>query len=146
MTRRQFVDVNAAPAATREYVAQLKAANPTYWTDEQILITLYAHRENHMAAIENALAPEWEAASQEVFADGNAGWSQIACTAIAMLRERAYDPDPTQAHDPHVDRLVDLIERSLSNGGCSNCGGTVHSTTCRVGRLQAAFIRAQAQE
>lgn len=49
------------------------------------------------------------------------------------------DVDPTQADDPHVDRLVALIEKSLANGGCSNCGGLPHTTTCRVGRLQRAF-------
>lgn len=49
-------------------------------------------------------------------------------------------PDPTQAYDPHVDRLVELITKSLTvEGGCSNCGGMPHSTTCRVGRLQKAF-------
>lgn len=50
-------------------------------------------------------------------------------------------PDQTQAEDIHVDRLVDLIQRSVANGGCSNCGGVPHTTTCRVGRLAAAFQR-----
>jgi hypothetical protein len=48
-------------------------------------------------------------------------------------------PDQTQAEDIHVDRLVDLIQHSLAHGGCSNCGGLPHTTTCRVGRLAAAF-------
>ena len=47
--------------------------------------------------------------------------------------------DPTQALDPHVDRLVALIQHSLAHGGCSNCGGLPHTTTCRVGRLARAF-------
>jgi hypothetical protein len=57
---------------------------------------------------------------------------------VQVLQAQAW-PDPTQAEDPHVDRLVDLIQRSLAYGGCSNCGGLPHSTTCRVGRLAAAF-------
>jgi hypothetical protein len=47
--------------------------------------------------------------------------------------------DPTQAADPCVDRLVALITKSLAAGGCSNCGGLPHTTTCRVGRLASAF-------
>jgi hypothetical protein len=53
-------------------------------------------------------------------------------------------PDPTQADDMHVDRLVRLITASLANGGCSNCGGLPHTTTCRVGRLANAFTASNA--
>lgn len=59
--------------------------------------------------------------------------------AAIRADERAKEPDPTMPDDPHVDRLVALITRSLAGGGCSNCGSLPHSTTCRVGRLAAAF-------
>jgi hypothetical protein len=58
---------------------------------------------------------------------------------LADALERAATPDATQADNPHVDRLVELITRSLGRGGCSNCGGLPHTTTCRVGRLAQAF-------
>ena len=42
---------------------------------------------NAMRQVENALQPEWKRAEQEVFTDGNQGWSMIATLAIQYLRQ-----------------------------------------------------------
>jgi uncharacterized protein YukE len=42
---------------------------------------------NAMLQVEDALQPEWERAQQEVFDEGNQGWSMIATTAIQYLRQ-----------------------------------------------------------
>lgn len=96
---RKSVPVGEDEKAARALVERLQRDNPTYWTIDRIITMLYAHNENHMAAIEQALAPEWEAAQREVFDGGNAGWTMVACTAIQMIRERA-NHDLTSRTDP----------------------------------------------
>jgi hypothetical protein len=44
---------------------------------------------NSMNRLEEFLAPEWEGARDEVFSDGNYGWTSIAITAIRMRVESA---------------------------------------------------------
>lgn len=76
-----------------------------------------------------------------VYPTGTFTSDEVAAAIVAFVN----GPDETHADDPSVDRLVSLIERSLANGGCSNCGGLPHTTTCRVGRLDRAFKAAPVQ-
>ena len=45
--------------------------------------------------------------------------------------------------DDHLKALVEVVRsgipRYLQNGGCSNCGGLPHTSTCLVGHLQACL-------
>jgi hypothetical protein len=94
---RQYVTTIDGKQKAADYVKRLQEINPTYWTPDQIIETLYAHRENMKADVESALRPEWKYASAQVAESGNSGWGMVVRAAVEHLRAQLTDAQ--QARD-----------------------------------------------